>query len=141
MKTHYKTDPDKQKRYEKMVKKITKTVKDRYGKGFDDAVHPDMIEQYVRSIIRAEEYEESLDNGTAEKDTYSNLKAERSVQKDLVDRLKLTVRGIVGDTRSFTTEKPEDITEFLEKQFAPFVKDDDEEDDEDEADNDNIQQE
>lgn len=133
MKIHYKTDKDKQKRYEEHVRQMTATVKERYGKGFDDSVHPIMIEQFVRSVIRADDLEERIDNGEAEKSLYEMLKAERSVQKDILDRLKLTVRGIVGDTRSFKKERTSDFVEFFQKKFNVLV-----EDNPDETDSDNV---
>lgn len=136
MKIHYKHDPEKQEQYEKIVKSMTETLKERYGKGFDESVHPDMIEQYARSIIRSREIEERIDNGDADTMDYSNLKSERAVQKDLIDRLKLTVRGIVGDTRSFKKEKTQDFKEFLTRKLSPFIGCDD-----DETDRDTVQQE
>jgi len=127
MKKHYKLDPQKQKRYEKNVKKMITTLKDRYGGGFDESVHPEMVEQYVRSVIRMEEAEERIDNGEADKNDYMLLKSERSLQKDIIDRLKLSVRGIVGDTRSFKKEKPQDMLEFMMKKLEPFIDGDDDE--------------
>lgn len=125
MKTHYKSNATKQKRYEEVCEKMTATLKDRYGEGFDEAVHPDMVRQYARSIIRGEEAEERIDNGEADKSDYSTLKAERSLQKDIIDRLKLSIRGIVGDTRSFSKDKPTDMIDFMMKKIKPFIKDGD----------------
>lgn len=138
MRIHFKDNPEKQKRYETIVTEIITFIKSQYGdSAYTETVHRVMVEQYARSLIRAETLEETIDNGEGQKYHYDSLKAERAVQKDIADRLKLHVRAIIGDTRSYQKEKTTDFSQFLEKKLGVCVV----EDDLDETDSDNIQQE
>ena len=136
MRIHFKNDAGKQKRYEKVVHETIRFIKDQYGdNAYNESVHLVMVEQYARSLIRAETLEETIDNGEGQKYHYDSLKAERAVQKDIADRLKLHVRAMIGDVRSYQKETTTDFETFLTNKLGVKVVD------EDEADTDNVQQE
>jgi len=127
MRIHFKNDADKQKRYEKIINETIRFIKDQYGdNAYNESVHLVMVEQYARSLIRAETLEETIDNGEGQKYHYDSLKAERAVQKDIADRLKLHVRAMIGDVRSYQKETATDFETFLSNKLGVKVVDEDE---------------
>ena len=109
----YNDDP-REIRYRRELKRRIAALKDMFKTDYKEEFHETMVIQMIRGEIMMEYYERLISNNQEESGTPSDLlNKERNHWRHLAEMLHMTLRSILGDTRTIKHDIPEDFKEYM----------------------------